>query len=419
MKIAQLNEDRGTPFILIPYEVMCDIEDIVAYEKTDEVGWIGEATYNEKENDYTLSNIRLPFQEVNAGTCEITDEGLIDIMDNDKEFDIDKFRYWGHSHVNMSVFASSQDEDQLRTFGKPCDWFVGTVHNKKGEMFGYIVNKKDNLYYTEIPVIVLRAPTYKPKFDWKLELKTKVTKLTYTPKKKKGGVVSKYTGDAYRRDGSNSFANTYPSSNGGITDAEIFAQYGSLEAYYDAVATDTIKDAFADDIVPSRRAARAEADWKFEHEKDHLEIFGVEIMDLLAEHYGDIKEHYLLNHDDVAVEVVSMEPGWETVMFVYKGFMMSTDEINALRDMAQKGTVQVEYNGEMIDITPLNYSRLIDGKEFRIADYYDYADDEDTLDLVEAAEEKVAAAHAAAVKMEEEICGGPLPKGAKTDAKKK
>ena len=158
LKIEML--DRALPpRIIIPWDVMDDIEEIVATRK-DEVGWIGEAI-ELVDNDYKILKVTVPDQDANGTTTEITPDGIYECTDEDElnEINEDRFRYWGHSHGNMQfVNPSDQDEKQMKKFAKNCQWFIGTIHNRAGDIFGYAIDNRTGLYYESIDVVVEQHP---------------------------------------------------------------------------------------------------------------------------------------------------------------------------------------------------------------------------------------------------------------------
>ncbi|MEG1733050.1 MAG: hypothetical protein RR252_07860, partial [Longicatena sp.] len=175
-------------------------------ECSDEIGWLGTVS-KEDNNMYLIKDAYLFKQEVHAVTCEITTEGLTDfaneilVLDNGVDIWND-MKLWGHSHVNMSVSPSGQDNEQMKMF-KNCghDFFIRVIANKKGDMeftlydFDKSLIYKDvkwGIYYndTEIweiqnQISVLQAQLEKlksPNIDVnyiKQEMKQKVTKKAY------------------------------------------------------------------------------------------------------------------------------------------------------------------------------------------------------------------------------------------------
>lgn len=145
------------PEIIIPWDVYEDIKAIVDTRYT-EIGWIGEAEKISKTK-FRINKVTIPTQEANHTTTEISDEGIFNSAIVKGEIDSDKFRYWGHSHGNMSsVTPSGQDNTQMKEFAESCDWFIGTIHNRDGEMFGYMVDNRRGIYFTNLEIQIEDHP---------------------------------------------------------------------------------------------------------------------------------------------------------------------------------------------------------------------------------------------------------------------
>lgn len=134
----------GIPKIRVYYRALqkmwrwvqaCDIE----------VGWFGLADMC-KDGNILISDVFLPRQECHAATTEINPEGLeelaLQLMAEDDalgipvespDYRVNKLLFWGHSHVNMGVTGSPQDDEQMRHFAER-DWYVRGIFNKKGEV---------------------------------------------------------------------------------------------------------------------------------------------------------------------------------------------------------------------------------------------------------------------------------------------
>lgn len=98
-----------------------------------EVGWFGLVDTLDS-GDYLISDIFVPEQTVTAAETDIPAEamGALAIELESKGIDSSKLRYWGHSHVNMSVGPSGTDEDQVAEYIEHVDFFIRGIHNKKG-----------------------------------------------------------------------------------------------------------------------------------------------------------------------------------------------------------------------------------------------------------------------------------------------
>lgn len=104
-----------------------------------EIGWLGTAT--QQGNTITIHDMFLFEQEVHETTCEINEqavakwyEEMLITHENGIEI-VNTMRVWGHSHVNMSVSPSGQDDTQFSELIKGVnDFFIRIIANKKGEM---------------------------------------------------------------------------------------------------------------------------------------------------------------------------------------------------------------------------------------------------------------------------------------------
>lgn len=136
---------------------------IYVNECKDEVGWLGTANYNEKERFITIEDVYLFDQEVHATTTEITPEGLSDFAQEllsmgDEGMEIwNNLKMWGHSHVNMSVSPSGQDDRQMETFREGGhDWFIRLIANKKGDMKLDLYDYNSGIVYLDLPWVEIR-----------------------------------------------------------------------------------------------------------------------------------------------------------------------------------------------------------------------------------------------------------------------
>ena len=102
---------------------------------TQEVGWLG---YVEDTplGDYLITDLYVPAQTVTGTETDIDPSELAtlgyELMQAGK--DPGKLRYWGHSHVNMGVAPSGQDERQIDEYLVDCPIFIRGIYNKRGEV---------------------------------------------------------------------------------------------------------------------------------------------------------------------------------------------------------------------------------------------------------------------------------------------
>jgi hypothetical protein len=121
----------------------------------DEIGWLGTAYRDGKE--ITINDVYLFEQEVHATTTEITPEGLsnfaMELMNQPDGVDIwNNMKVWGHSHVNMGITPSGQDDLQMQTFQEGGhDWFIRLIANKKGELKVDLYDYTTGVIYLDLP----------------------------------------------------------------------------------------------------------------------------------------------------------------------------------------------------------------------------------------------------------------------------
>lgn len=159
------------PIVYIDYFALLKMQEYV--NNTDkEIGWLGkvEATGN---REYHIVDVDLIEQEVSNVTTELAQEGLQKyaekLIAEGKVDDLNKIRCWGHSHVNMDVSPSSQDEETFEEYYKECSYFIRIIANKKEDLRLDIVERESELRFDHV--------------DWKIkypkELMDLVEELNY------------------------------------------------------------------------------------------------------------------------------------------------------------------------------------------------------------------------------------------------
>lgn len=149
------------PNVYITQEIIQKME-IIIDESSKEVGWLMEV--KNEGNNYLIHEIHVPKQDVHGTTCEINSDGLTELATAmlEEEDGVDRWNSilaWGHSHVNMSAFASGQDDDQMKLFtDNGCPYYIRLIANKKGEMLVDFFDYKLGVVYTNIGWEVLEHP---------------------------------------------------------------------------------------------------------------------------------------------------------------------------------------------------------------------------------------------------------------------
>lgn len=157
MKVKTMDVSRvAWPKIAVDERAFEWIRAIVELHDT-EVGFFACVDKN-ADNVYFIRNVEYPKQYlVNGGTCEMDREGqallMVKLINEGREADIGKMKVWGHSHVNMSVGPSKQDDDQALQFAKEHaegDFMIRLIANKKGDMNFALFDFKSNMIFEDV-----------------------------------------------------------------------------------------------------------------------------------------------------------------------------------------------------------------------------------------------------------------------------
>ena len=154
-------------------ELYCDLSE-------GEIGWLAYVEQFDKQG-FLITDCALLKQEVHATTTEITAEGLLEFWNNTPVEQQAKIKLWGHSHVNMSVSPSGQDDSQMEYFRDGNPWFIRLITNKKRE---YHIDIYDYANGLKIHMDQADLKTNKPaenelKKQIEDEIKLKVSKKEY------------------------------------------------------------------------------------------------------------------------------------------------------------------------------------------------------------------------------------------------
>jgi hypothetical protein len=153
-----------------------------------EIGWLGRV--ERADNCFLIHDVYLFKQEVNATTCEISPEGLsdfaMDVLTNQGNAGMDivnNLRLWGHSHVNMAVSPSGQDDTQILTFKEGNPWFIRVIANKSGEMEFSVYDFEQGIKFKNVKWMEYRATQAELEEVIKAEIAEKVTTKVYASAK--------------------------------------------------------------------------------------------------------------------------------------------------------------------------------------------------------------------------------------------
>lgn len=146
---------ENVPYVAISRDALNKMY-LYTKECTDEIGWLGTVEYLRDDNCYYITDTYLFEQQVHSTTTEITPEGLAKfgeqlLMQPDGVEIWNSIRMWGHSHVNMAVNPSGQDDSQMLQFGKNGnDYFIRLICNKKGELRVDVYDYDNNIAYKDL-----------------------------------------------------------------------------------------------------------------------------------------------------------------------------------------------------------------------------------------------------------------------------
>lgn len=152
-----------------------------------EISWVYHVT-NRGNIYYVGDKVFIPPQKCTGATTEFEATDIWDMIQSEPDFDRKLWRGWGHSHVSMGVTPSGQDRSMMLEFSKSCDFFLGTIHNKRGDMLAWITDTKSNKFYQSVDVYVTDEEVDKELEEIKAlcekrvgELKYESSRAGYTP----------------------------------------------------------------------------------------------------------------------------------------------------------------------------------------------------------------------------------------------
>lgn len=127
------DQDLGAPIVAYTPKVKAIIDYLVK-KSPQEVGWLG--TVRTLDGGYLIDRIYVPKQQVSGTETDIDQDAMAALTEELFAAGLDPgtLFYWGHSHVNMGVSPSGQDERQVRDYLESCPIFIREIRNKKGDV---------------------------------------------------------------------------------------------------------------------------------------------------------------------------------------------------------------------------------------------------------------------------------------------
>jgi len=125
-----------------------------------EIGWHGTIERDpEDPKVFIIKDIFVFPQEVTGATVDPDAKAYTEWLYNmngdgitDEQFE--HLRFHGHSHVNMAVFPSGTDTTFQKNILENCeDFYVFSIHNKKGDVWANIFDVENNVIYENNDII--------------------------------------------------------------------------------------------------------------------------------------------------------------------------------------------------------------------------------------------------------------------------
>lgn len=127
----------------------------------DEVGWFMTVFKVEDSNDFHIKDVFLFEQHCHGTTTEVNEDLLSNFaleLSQIPDFeDIwNNIKGWGHSHVNMMVTPSGQDNTQMEFFSRTgFEFFIRVIANKKGDMKIDVYNYTTAVAYQDVKFYIV------------------------------------------------------------------------------------------------------------------------------------------------------------------------------------------------------------------------------------------------------------------------
>lgn len=145
-----------------------------------EVGWLG--TVSKHDQVYLIEDIYVLEQTVTSAETDIEADALAHLALELETAGIDSstLRYWGHSHVNMQVSPSGQDESQMEEYLEHVDWFIRGIYNKRRDTKVDVFDMTEKLVFQKVnDTVQIPSMSSTEIKSFQDEIKAKVKERTY------------------------------------------------------------------------------------------------------------------------------------------------------------------------------------------------------------------------------------------------
>lgn len=151
MKVETLNH-KDAPRVVVSAETLLKFYHILDSNYTKEFTVFTHAYKHDDTREYEITDFFIP-KQVNTGVhTELDGEDLISMLEDGA--DISELRGHIHSHVNMAVFPSSTDKEEILARAELAEFNVALIINKKKEMYAHVVDQELGFYMTAMDVYI-------------------------------------------------------------------------------------------------------------------------------------------------------------------------------------------------------------------------------------------------------------------------
>ena len=180
-----IKREEEIPVIELPIEVFQKMSALVR-NSNEEIGWL--ALCKKEANSYNIYEVTICDQEVSETTVELDEKGIQkiaeELISTNREDEMNNVRCWGHSHVDMPVSPSGQDDKTFEEYYKQCgDYFIRLIMNRKGEYYIDLADYEEGVIYKNLKLTFIY-----PENEFQLmkaidELERKIEELKVEKKK--------------------------------------------------------------------------------------------------------------------------------------------------------------------------------------------------------------------------------------------